>query len=263
MLIKEFRVPMPVSLDEYQVAQLYAVAEASKSETGGGEGIEVLANEPYENDSGKGQYTKKVIHLKSKIPSWFRAFLPAGATEVYEEAWNAYPYCRTVLTNGYMKKNFTLECITIHAPNDTGTQENIHNLSAKDLKIREVIPVDILTDTVPAKDYKPEEDPALFHSTKTGRGPLKEGWQQTADPVMCAYKLFKIEFKWMGLQTKVESFIGGTLKGLQIKFHKQLFCWIDKWYGMTMEEIRKMEALTKADLDAKRAAAAAPEVTEA
>ena len=32
---------------QYQVAQLYSVAEASKNETGGGEGIEVLKNEPF------------------------------------------------------------------------------------------------------------------------------------------------------------------------------------------------------------------------
>ena len=34
---------------QYQVAQLYSVAEVSKNETGGGEGIEVLKNEPFED----------------------------------------------------------------------------------------------------------------------------------------------------------------------------------------------------------------------
>lgn len=49
---------------QYQVGQLYSVAEASKNETGGGEGIEVLKNEPYEKDGEKGQYTHKIYHLK-------------------------------------------------------------------------------------------------------------------------------------------------------------------------------------------------------
>ena len=31
------------------MAQLYSVAEASKNETGGGEGVEVIKNEPYDN----------------------------------------------------------------------------------------------------------------------------------------------------------------------------------------------------------------------
>lgn len=49
---------------QYQVGQLYSVAEASKNETGGGEGIQVLKNEPYEEDGEKGQYTHKIYHLK-------------------------------------------------------------------------------------------------------------------------------------------------------------------------------------------------------
>ena len=73
MIIKEYRVTLPMTVDEYQVAQLYSVAEASKNETGGGEGVEVLKNEPYENVpllNGKftsGQYTYKIYHLASKV----------------------------------------------------------------------------------------------------------------------------------------------------------------------------------------------------
>jgi hypothetical protein len=45
------------------------VAEASKNETGGGEGIEVLKNEPFNGkpllgkDYSSGQYTYKIYHL--------------------------------------------------------------------------------------------------------------------------------------------------------------------------------------------------------
>ena len=59
--------------DILQVAQLFSVAEASKNETGGGEGVEVIKNEPYEGVpllNGKftsGQYTYKKYHLASKV----------------------------------------------------------------------------------------------------------------------------------------------------------------------------------------------------
>ena len=39
MLIKEFRVVLPITVPEYQVGQLYSVAIASQEETGGGEGM--------------------------------------------------------------------------------------------------------------------------------------------------------------------------------------------------------------------------------
>ncbi|VDO05011.1 unnamed protein product [Rodentolepis nana] len=40
MLIYEYRVILPLTVEEYQVAQLYAVAKASKEQTGGGDGVE-------------------------------------------------------------------------------------------------------------------------------------------------------------------------------------------------------------------------------
>lgn len=89
---------------QYQVAQLYSVAEASKNNTGGGEGIEVLKNEPFTDYpllGGKyssGQYTYKIYHLASKVPAFIRILLPKNSLEIHEEAWNAYPYCKTVIT---------------------------------------------------------------------------------------------------------------------------------------------------------------------
>ncbi|XP_061924568.1 phosphatidylinositol transfer protein alpha isoform-like [Entelurus aequoreus] len=95
MLTKEYRIVLPVSVEEYKVGQLYSVAEASKSETGGGEGVEVVVNEPYQEGEEKGQYTHKVYYLQSKVPSFVRAIAPKGSLEVHEKAWNAYPYCKT------------------------------------------------------------------------------------------------------------------------------------------------------------------------
>ena len=73
MLIKEYRITMPMTVKEYQVAQLYSVAEASKNETGGGEGVEVIKNKPYDDHPllngkfTKGQYTYKIYRLESKV----------------------------------------------------------------------------------------------------------------------------------------------------------------------------------------------------
>jgi hypothetical protein len=110
------------------------VAEASLSQTGGGDGVEVIKNEPFENEKyGKGQYTYKIYHLQqyversscksacrpfqetprveggscrmarvtpicSKVPRIVSMILPAGALLMHEEAWNCFPFCRTVLT---------------------------------------------------------------------------------------------------------------------------------------------------------------------
>lgn len=36
--------------------------------------------------------------------------------------------------------------------------------------------IDIANDEIASKDYKRELDPALYRSTKTGRGPLDSNW---------------------------------------------------------------------------------------
>ncbi|XP_063853470.1 phosphatidylinositol transfer protein beta isoform-like isoform X3 [Scylla paramamosain] len=205
MFVKEFRVILPLTVEEYQVAQLYSVAEASKNETGGGEGIEVLKNEPFENypllgdEYNKGQYTYKIYHLKSKVPAFIRLLAPEGSLEMHEEAWNAYPYCRTIISNpgymkenfyitieslhvldngesennpSYMKRNFTVMIETLHLA-DMGTQENAHRLTGEKLNMREVVTIDIANDPVKPADYKADEDPTKFKSEKTGRGPLQ------------------------------------------------------------------------------------------
>ena len=65
------RVVLPLTVEEYQVGQLYAVVEASKAETGGGDGVEVLKNEPFTDhpEFGSGQYTHKIYHLQRLVDS--------------------------------------------------------------------------------------------------------------------------------------------------------------------------------------------------
>ncbi|XP_022901071.1 phosphatidylinositol transfer protein alpha isoform isoform X2 [Onthophagus taurus] len=259
MLIKEYRVTLPLTVEEYQVAQLYSVAEASKDNTGGGEGIEVLKNEPFTNYpllGGKynaGQYTYKIYHLASKVPAFIRLLAPKGSLEIHEEAWNAYPYCKTVISNPpYMKGNFTITIESVHE-SDRGQTENVHELTGEKLKQREVVYIDIANDPITSNDYKADEDPKTYKSVKTGRGPLDTpDWKDKVNPVMTCYKLVTVEFKWFGLQNRVETFIQKSERRLFTNFHRQVVCWMDKWHGLTMEDIRAIEDKTKEELEKLR-----------
>lgn len=156
----------------------------------------------------------------------------------------------------------------------------MHELPPEKLKHRDVLVIDIANDNVSSKvctnsdiihspsfclehekcpfessnvltlqDYKETEDPSKFKSEKTGRGPLASDWKTTTKPVMTCYKLVTVEFKWFGLQNKVESFIQKTERRIFLNFHRQVFCWIDRWHGMTIQDIRDIEEKTKAELD--------------
>lgn len=38
-------------------------------------------------------------------------------------------------------------------------------------------------------------------------------------------------------------------RDLFFKFHRQVYCWLDEWFGMSLEDVRNYEAKIKQDLD--------------
>lgn len=325
MKLIEYRIMMPLSVEENQIGQLWSFAEVSRLNTGGGEGVEILENiifdVPLDSTSGRivvddlpdyedyetqkstskqtnkdlkmkkssskenfvarrgsslsersksldnslsvqnghlheiskkslehpvnGQFTHKIYILDSKIPWFVRKLIPKDSTKLHERSWNMYPTVKTVLTNEYFRTNFRIEIDTIarNCPNGE-PDNNVFCLSPEQLEKREIVNIDI-TDPIADCDYKPDEDPALFKSVKTGRGPLTRkphDWtKNTKMPIMCCYKLVFLEFKMFGLQTKCENYLKNMYKQLFTIFHRQVFCWLDKWYGLKMEEVRQLE----------------------
>ncbi|CAB3223280.1 unnamed protein product [Arctia plantaginis] len=268
MLIKEYRIPLPLTVEEYRIAQLYMIAKKSREESSGeGSGVEILVNEPYEDGpGGKGQYTQKIYHVGSHLPGWFKSLLPKSALTVSEEAWNAYPYTKTRYTCPFVEK-FSLEIETYYYA-DNGHQENVFKLTGSDLKSRIVDVIDVCKDQLYGADYLKEEDPTLFVSQKCNRGPLSDNWleeywqevQGKAQPLpngkslMCAYKLCRVEFRYWGMQTKLEKFIHDVaLRKTMLRAHRQAWAWQDEWYGLTMEDIREIERQTQLALQKKMA----------
>ncbi|KAG9329625.1 hypothetical protein JZ751_003452 [Albula glossodonta] len=233
----------------------HPAAKKSREETcGEGSGVEILENRPYtDGPGGSGQYTHKVYHIGMHIPSWFRSILPKAALRVEEESWNAYPYTRTRYTCPFVEK-FSIDIETYYMP-DTGNQVDVFNLSLAERRQRSLDPIDIVKDPIPPHEYKAEEDPRLYKSVKTQRGPLAEDWIQQFEnnpgkmPVMCAYKLCKVEFRYWGMQSKIERFIHDVM----VRAHRQAWCWQDEWYGLTMEDIRQLELETQLMLAQKMA----------
>uniref|UniRef100_A0AAQ4PFR4 DDHD domain-containing protein n=1 Tax=Gasterosteus aculeatus aculeatus TaxID=481459 RepID=A0AAQ4PFR4_GASAC len=271
MLIKEYRIPMPMSVEEYRIAQLYMIQKKSREEScGEGSGVEILENKPYtDGPGGSGQYTHKVYHIGMHIPSWFRSILPKAALRVEEESWNAYPYTRTRYTCPFVEK-FSIDIETHYKP-DTGNQADVFNMSAVEKRQRSIDPIDIVTDPMSPHEYKAEEDTRLFKSAKTQRGPLQDDWIEEYNndpgktPIMCAYKLCKVEFRYWGMQSKIERFIHDVgLRKVMVRAHRQAWCWQDEWYGLTMEDIRHLELETQLALATKMAQfSQAEEATEA
>ncbi|KAG8495174.1 hypothetical protein CXB51_012834 [Gossypium anomalum] len=248
---------MPMSLEEYRVAQTFMVLKMQQQSTNEAEGVEVLENKGFEDDVyGKGQYTSKLYRLQSKAPSWLTTLAPKDALIMQEESWNAYPRCKTgvqrcllfiflllleFICPYFAKLSVTIE--TIHLE-DNGKSENVHGLNKEQLAARQVEFIDI---TMPTTDYwsyavgNGNFDFSTFKSEKTGRGPLLEGWQENCNPVMTAYKLVTIKAPYWGFGGKLEQALLAGERALFVESHRNCFGWIDEWYGMTVEQLSELE----------------------
>ncbi|PNJ50874.1 cytoplasmic phosphatidylinositol transfer protein 1 isoform X2 [Nomascus leucogenys] len=238
MLLKEYRICMPLTVDEYKIGQLYMISKHSHEQSDRGEGVEVVQNEPFEDPHhGNGQFTEKRVYLNSKLPSWARAVVPK-IFYVTEKAWNYYPYTITEYTCSFLPK-FSIHIETKYEDNK-GSNDTIFDNEAKDLE-REVCFIDIACDEIPERYYKESEDPKHFKSEKTGRGQLREGWRDSHQPIMCSYKLVTVKFEVWGLQTRVEQFVHKVVRDILLIGHRQAFAWVDEWYDMTMDDVREYE----------------------
>uniref|UniRef100_A0A8B9Q3G4 Phosphatidylinositol transfer protein N-terminal domain-containing protein n=1 Tax=Apteryx owenii TaxID=8824 RepID=A0A8B9Q3G4_APTOW len=208
MLVKEYRICMPLTTEEYRVGQLYTISKHSHQESEKGEGVEVVKNEPHEDPvHGPGQFTEKRVHLSSPPPR------PTAALS---------PQC------SFLPK-FSIYIETKYEDN-CGDSENIFR-SDKILGDHEVSFLDIAFDEIPERYYRSPEDPRYFSSAKTGRGPLREGWRQHTKPIMCSYKLVTVKFEVWGLQTRVEQFVHKVIRDILLIGHRQAFAWVDEWCG--------------------------------
>ncbi|XP_067635797.1 protein retinal degeneration B-like [Eurosta solidaginis] len=70
--------------------------------------------------------------------------------------------------------------------------------------------------------------------------------------LMCAYKICRVEFRYWGMQTKIEKFIHDVaLRKTMVRVHRQAWAWQDEWYGLTIGDIHEIERQTQQALAKK------------
>ena len=60
------------------------------------------------------------------------------------------------------------------------------------------------------------------------------------------YVQFQVEFRYWGLQSKIERFIHDYgMRRVMLRAHRQVWAWQDEWVGLTIDDIRKLEKETQ------------------
>ena len=229
---------------------IYSTARLSVMSSGDGQGFETLESAEFENDDAEdsrmeaGLYTHKILYMGPRVPKLVRTLTPKDALMLDEKSWDCYPYSKTVYASNYFGKRFTMTVESMVVEDDRGEHPNALNLPDDVLKIREVDYIDIVQDELPSGSVldKGQTHPSTFQSKLTGRGPLKPEFEKTCEPTICIYKVVTVNLDFGPFQKKCESLAQSAgMRDLLLPFHQQVFCWIDDWFPMTIEEVRAYE----------------------
>ncbi len=239
---------MPLTLDEYERGFVYTLAKTTEQSSGNGEGVETRLCESFSDENAtdprleEGEYAEKVLHMGARVPKLVRMLTPSSALMLEERSWNCFPYCKTVYASPYFGRRFTLTVETMVLGDDRGEHPNALGLSEEQLKLREIDYVDIVEDEVESSYLHAREDPSTFTSKLTGRGPLVAEFYKTCSPCLCVYKVVTVNLDFGPFQKKAEALcLAAGMRDLLVPFHRQVFCWIDEWHAMTLEEAKLFE----------------------
>ncbi|GBE62231.1 phosphatidylinositol transfer protein [Babesia ovata] len=240
MKVIEFQIPLPLTLDMYQLCCVYLVTKASLQEVENGGGFEISKNELCERDGVLGRIMEKRFYFGKNLPLWLQSLLGKELTIVSEQSWTVFPYTMTKYSNKKLTSfEFSFESIT---HDGVEPRDNALNLSDKDLSRRKVVVLDV-TEFKKCKLYDAQYDVTAKRSQHTDALPMKPGWwKQPGCKGVIAYKLLKVDIPYFGfLASRVENYLVNYLQDKLMLYICTAMCSIDEWYNADIEDLRIKE----------------------
>jgi hypothetical protein len=259
MRLVEYRIFVPFRWDQCRIASAYSVNRRTREETGGGDGFEILESGDFEEDGNPGHYVHRMIHCKAKVPGFVRWAVPNKYAHILEVNRNAFPHTITVFRMQPDAEFFLLHTETRHVVYEQGMElpENLIGLSEEDLRIREIVYLDLLN----GSGKKEEFDLHGFSCEEAGIGELVAPNRTNNDieipewvgnytgAITLVVKVVKFKFQWRGIQTAIEALIAKNIfYSTYLDTHRAMVKWSPIWSGMTLEEVWQMENRIREEL---------------
>jgi hypothetical protein len=238
----EYRIPVPLTLDEYQIGIDYAYFSGIKEQMGTGAGVTLLERREFEEDDPKdirmeaGTYRRKENQFGHHLPAILRGLAPEGSLAVIEESWDCFPYKKSVFKSAYMGESFYLEVRQMIVEDDRGDLENPLMLEEEYLG-REIEYIDILLDDKTSSPLEGGADVVTFQSEKHERGPIKENFHESHEPITTVYSAVIFRLVTPMLQETAENLLlSWGVRDMLLAVHRRAYCTIDAWKDIHDEE---------------------------
>lgn len=254
MRIIEYRVIVPVSIEQYPKADTYMCNHRMEIGASEGECVELIDNNSYVGDEGPVFFASRVYHCKNRVPKFLQWLVPEYICDFQEDSWTYYPKCKSKYIVPFLGDKFNVS-INTHQYKFTTVEEIPENgagLTDEELAIREIKYVDILLkEPVPEKKewdldgFSYEEanihkletyDSTNFDDTKPPKWTKDYKGEMTV-----AIKVMKADIPIWGVQTMAEKLVVENMAiSTFLDSARALVGWAPKWHPMTMKEVEKM-----------------------
>lgn len=231
----EYRIPMPLSLEEYEVGSTYAYLRSIEEQLGTGAGVELLERREFEEEEPEdgrmeaGVYRRKKNQFGQHLPTILSSLAPEGSLYVVEESWDCFPFKKSVFKSPYLGAAFHIEVRQMILDDDRGEHPNALDLDPVYLD-RPIEYIDIFSDDKTGSPLEGPGDIALFRSEKHGRGPLKEDFHVDHDPICTVYSAVFIRLDTPVLQETAENLLlSWGVRDMLLAIHRRTVMCLDEW----------------------------------
>lgn len=239
----EFRVPMPITMKEYEIGYRYTDAKMKLEQTGDNKGcLNIMYNEGIhcEQLGGDSDAITNVLNLSSQIPYYLNNSR-YGNTEVFIHSYRIFPKNYAEYSEPeFMKQHFYIINNGI-VLDDNGNSDNALNLTGEKLTNRVIEIIDIRNTALNYYDKDMSEDPATCALASRNSELLPENWMETETNIVTSYQFNDILYLHFSLQGMGEKNIQTALRRILQVFHRKMYCWMDEWKNMTLNEVKIYE----------------------
>eukprot|EP00761_Pharyngomonas_kirbyi_P014590 gb/GECH01014620.1/.p1 GENE.gb/GECH01014620.1/~~gb/GECH01014620.1/.p1 ORF type:complete len:298 (+),score=89.88 gb/GECH01014620.1/:1-894(+) len=289
MLIKEYRFPLPFSIDKLQNGLRYAIAKMSLNESSNGEGVQFVKDEPYfyETQSKSTTNNNESItddNQEDISPEEKNNDIEKGKNDCdcnHEQNNGQYTYKIYHISNrlpSVISALLPVSMLQLHeeswnafpsgvtvvtipgfgdrfqikvqtALSHEKDDENIFELDKSKLKKRSIEFIDF-ADKGQTNSLENLPEPAEIKLDKAELGPLSpKRWMEDIDHITYCYKLVSIEARMWPMTGVLERKVHEIEVEVLLGLFKNLYAFADEWWDMSEEEVSDFEAKAKLKLD--------------
>ncbi|EAY17157.1 Phosphatidylinositol transfer protein [Trichomonas vaginalis G3] len=254
MRIIEWRVIVPMTVQQYQIAQIYAVAKKTLEDSNDKEGIERTSSEMRKYNEKDALYSQYIYSFANKLPSALRWVLPNTLSTLVEDCYDQFPYQHShfVLKDNEKTLNMTVTTVVSEFQNN---EENLIKNDAElytkeELAKREIHYIDIVNWPTEEEGVKVGEFECpqaniekLPKATVNNKDTLPEWVKEYKGPMVIARKIIRINIDIFAIGGPTEEFIGKQfMPNIYANSHQRMVLTAPSWFDIDLKKAREYES---------------------